>query len=119
MKYKELPECKNVDEFAIGDMVNIYDDGNHLKDMAVNSIDGNVLLVSLPLGGFNSRTYQCHFKQCRKLEPIKAREFWVNCYEDDSGHIMHVIHNSLKAAKNIGSNHKVECIHIREVLDED
>ena len=70
-KYEELPECKSVDEFKIGDIVNVYD--------CCSCVSGRVGFVDT-INGFlyvEGLYSKYHFKQCRKLKKKEPRVFWI------------------------------------------
>jgi len=68
MKYKELDAAKSVDEFKVGDKFNAYEYDAPFKNREVTDLDGNIII---------SVSHRYHFKQCRKLEEVKPREWWI------------------------------------------
>lgn len=54
--------------------------------------------------------YRCDFRV--KPEP---REWWVNVYSDIS---LNRVHESRTKADQLGTAHRIECIRVREVLEE-
>jgi len=75
MKYKELPAFET-NEFKVGDKVKVYNSEGHFTAF-VSEIMLNKEFLRL-----ETRTLPVHFKQCRKLEEIKPREFWVDLLEN-------------------------------------
>lgn len=75
MKYKELPAFET-NEFKKEDLVHIYHSLNDVKltewihgPQKVSKLEKDYVFFDGPFG--------YHFKQCRKLEEIKPREFYV------------------------------------------
>ena len=70
MKYREHAAFET-NEFKSGDLVRIYDAmvvGNFRTD-AVTVVKGDLIYTG-------AQSY--HFKQCRKVEEIKPREWWID-----------------------------------------
>jgi hypothetical protein len=68
-KYKELPAFET-NEFKVGDRVRFYED--------CDANEGEVVHVSMNVIEVHGINYGIHFKQCRKLEEVKPREFWIH-----------------------------------------
>lgn len=68
-KYKELPLFET-NEFKVGDEVKVYDSSMDKNKIYVVQFVGPSLVQLQGYGFFN-------FQVCRKLEEIKAREFWI------------------------------------------
>ena len=102
MKYRELPidDSKGVEQFKAGDIIKAFtkDDWYIFKAYRV----------------LNTRVYKdifdsYHWKQCRKLEKVKPREFWIctnsNCHQTWSKDTVCAICKTETV------------IHVREVID--
>jgi hypothetical protein len=81
MKYKELAAFKT-NEFKVGDMVRVYDYFPY-EALIVEMFNDNgegILKVQFedPSSVKLRSTRGVHFKQCRKLEEVIPREFWIN-----------------------------------------
>jgi hypothetical protein len=104
-KYKELAAFKT-NEFKIGDMVRAYELSfrtGYVEGKILN-IKGDEICFSIP-----DMPLVFHFKQCRKLEEVKPREFWTyRVYLQDP-------------SSNEGALLRVldEAIKVREVLDDE
>jgi hypothetical protein len=73
MKYKELPAFET-NEFKVGDRVKVYMSPEPYIGL-ITEIENDLLEVIAFY--CNEHTFE-HFRQCRKLEEIKPREFWVH-----------------------------------------
>ena len=75
MKYRELPidDSKGVDQFKVGDRVNVYlQCHTHPFRSEVTDVNSDFLLR------VKGHDNALNWKQCRKLEEVKPREWWVN-----------------------------------------
>jgi hypothetical protein len=72
-KYKELPAFET-NEFKVGDRVKVYMSPEPYIGL-ITEIEDSFLKIEAV--DYNEHTFE-HFKQCRKLEEIKPREFWVH-----------------------------------------
>jgi len=86
MKYRELDACKSVDEFEVGDKIQYY--------YPMGDGDAHILKVIPPYLHCSNGIY--HFKQCRKLEEINPREFWIHEYDDGDKFIYEQIHEPMR-----------------------
>jgi hypothetical protein len=73
-KYKELPAFET-NEFKVGDLINVYI-GHYLYKVRVTRTHEYLVFFS----GADTENGEglAHFKQCRKLEEIKPREFFID-----------------------------------------
>lgn len=101
-KYKELPAFET-NEFKAGDVINVYVDYNTIHKVTVNNSFGDYLDFGAELYG------RYHFKQCRKLEEVKPREFWIYSAYD---------HNPDEHPDPRGVRYP-KAFKVREVLDEE
>lgn len=74
IKYKELPAFET-NEFKKGDRIKVYgiQDTNYIICVVEDSKEYVVSFQPSIKG-----QYYAHFKQCRKLEEIKPKEYWIN-----------------------------------------
>lgn len=109
-KYKELPAFET-NEFKVGDLVKVYV-GTDIFQTRVLEIRRDHFVI---IEDSEDRGYDiAHFKQCRKLEEIKPREFNVIVTEDGE-----IITAPSHALPNFTFNNKpVTYIKVREVLDD-
>jgi hypothetical protein len=63
---------------------------------------------------FNGEPYCSDFEYRIVPDPPKAREFWINVYQDG---LMGVLRDSRKAADDRATGQRTDCIRIREILD--
>ncbi len=75
MKYKEL-DAFETNEFKRGDKVNIYNDGRVFIYFVVN-VRNDIVIAAYKVDISEAMTSEFHFRQCRKLEEIKPREWLV------------------------------------------
>lgn len=104
MKYKELPAFES-NEFKVGDLINIYSP-EPLQINRISKIYQDLIIVENSLSG----CCMFHFKQCRKLVPIEAREWevWIDCYGD-----------LFDNPKDLYYDKKAKKIKVREVLEDE
>lgn len=77
MKYKELPAFE-INQFQKGDRARVYR-GDKQEDVIVEEIRVNGMLLLRSKDIYDSFA---HFKQCRKLEELKPREWTVFLTKD-------------------------------------
>jgi len=110
VKYRELPEFKSADEFKIGDKVRHYFWNTNSKfyesEDKVIEIEGDLLMLLPTYSPVTFPPGRAHFKQCRKLEEVKPRE-WKFCAEHKTSYL------HCKEGR-----HPIHCefIQVREVL---
>ncbi|HEY5688551.1 MAG TPA: hypothetical protein VIS27_09635 [Yeosuana sp.] len=111
-KYKELPAFET-NEFKVGDKVAFYRKcGKAIGEITSRST--NNLCIKYESRDKNTCMTETHFKQCRKLEEVKPREFNVIVTEDGE-----IITAPSHALPNFTFNNKpVTYIKVREVLDD-
>jgi len=62
VEYKELPAFESVDEFKVGDKINVYDGKELLAHCHIQNIEGEIIEVF--------KSCYIHYKQCRKLKEV-------------------------------------------------
>lgn len=77
-KYKELPAFET-NEFKAGDAVAFYRNCGRAIGEIKDICDDRLEVIYERGNGYNSCT-SVHFKQCRKLEEIKPREFYLHLW---------------------------------------
>jgi len=76
--YKELSAFESVDEFKVGDMVQIYANLRIGHERIIKEIDDNIVLLIYYYKGEEKKDGWFHYKQCRKLVEVKLSEYWIN-----------------------------------------
>lgn len=61
-------------------------------------------------------TYQREYKWRIKPEPRKPREFWINIYDNEFDDYAYL---TKEAADKAAAAYRLECIHVREVLEDE
>lgn len=75
-KFRELPAFET-NEFKVGDRIKCYDSvvpENH-SGYFVKDKEGSFVSFECRIG--STHCFRAHFKQCRKLEEVKPREFYL------------------------------------------
>lgn len=113
VKYKELP-ASETNTFLVGQKVKVYHGHHHIQGN-VNNVSGEFVYVTED--GFYSAHSDSpfHFRQCRKLEAIQPKEFYIKITKRSNGQL-----DLLEVVPvNEAFNPKDKYIKVREVLPEE
>lgn len=115
MNYKEIPidDSKGVKQFEAGDFVMVYNNG---------SLTGTICTIDYQLEYLEVKhkdDIECfNWRQCRKLEEVKPREFWISFTESDTvsdtGKLVPCFEGVIRTHKPGYPN---DFLHVREVIE--